>query len=100
MAIIGQRHHAEQHHEQHGKDLFGEAARRLLALAFQAPGEQRHEGGVEGALAEQAPEQVGKAERHHEGVGDRPGAQHRGHEHVAHESEHPARHGEPADGGS
>jgi hypothetical protein len=73
---------------------------RLLALAFgEAPGEQRHEGGVEGALAEQAAEQVGKAEGDDEGVGDRPGAQSRRHEHVAHEAEDPARHGEPADGG-
>ena len=67
-AIDGQR---QDHEHQAGQRLLGEGAGGLLALALELLGEQRHERRVEGALAEQAAEQVGEAERHEEGVGHR-----------------------------
>ena len=85
---------------QSGKGLLGEGAGPLLsALAVKALGEQRNEGGVEGAFGEQAAEQIGDAEGDEEGVGDRPGAQHRGDQHVADETEHAAPDGHRPDSG-
>ncbi len=46
----------------------------------------RHEGDVEGPLAEDRAKMVRQPEGHHEGVGDRAGAHHGGHEHVAQEA--------------
>ena len=66
--------------------LLGERARGLLPFALQPLGKQRHEGRVESAFAEQAAEQVGKAERDVEGVRHPAGAEGPGEEDVAHES--------------
>ena len=59
----------QDHEHQAGKRLLREGAGGFLALALQALGEQGHERRVERALAKQPAEQVGKAERHEEGVG-------------------------------
>ena len=72
---LRRRDQQQQDEHQAGQRFLGECARRLAALALQALGEQRHEGGVEGALAEQAAEQVGKTEGDEEGVGHRAGAE-------------------------
>ena len=63
----------QEHEHEAGHRLLGEGARRLLALALQPLGKQRHERRVEGALAEQAAEQIGEAEGDEEGVGHRAG---------------------------
>ena len=88
----------KQRRQQAAQRLLSEAARFRLAVAFQRLGEQRHEGGIESALGEQTAEQVGEAEGDEEGIGDRPGAERGGDEHVAHEAEHAARCGGAADG--
>jgi hypothetical protein len=85
--------------EEHGERLLGEVSRRRLAIALVALCEQRHERGVERALAEQAAEEVGEAEGDDVGVGDRPGAEAGGDQDVAHEAEHAAHEREPADRG-
>ncbi len=59
----------------------------------------RHEGRGEGALGEDGAEMVGKPEGDEEGVGQRPRAQHRGHDHVADEAGEARDEGEPADRG-
>ena len=76
-----------------------EDQRGIAALALQLAREQRHEGGGEGAFREQAAEQVGQLERHDERVGDRPRAQHRRQDDVAHEADDAAQQREAADGG-
>ena len=70
--------HAE-HQREHGVDEALRAAR--LAGLFQ-PRVGRHEGDVEGALAEDRAEVVRQPEGHDEGVRDRSGAHHGGHHHV------------------
>ena len=72
------------------------AASRPFAL--ESLGEQRHEGGIERALAEQAAKQVGKAEGDEEGVGNRAAAEDGSDEDVAQEAEYAAQQGQAADG--
>ena len=81
-------------------DITCSAKRRadVAALALEAAGILGHEGGVEGALREQAAEQVGEALGDEEGVGRQPGAEGVGDEDVADEAEHPARQRVAADG--
>ena len=74
----------------------GEAAGGPGPSAASRPG-TRHEGGVERALAEQAAEQVGQFQGDEERIGHRPGAEHRGDQHVPGEAENAARHGPAAD---
>ena len=64
--------------------------RAVHAVGLDLLGEERHEGGVEGALGEQPAERVGKLEGGVEGVGDRPGAERGRHQHLAREAEHAA----------
>ena len=77
----------QQPGQQDGKDFDGEGACLGLAIAFDPLGEERHEGGVEGALGKERAEQVGKALGHEEGLGDRAGAQREGDELIAQEAE-------------
>ena len=90
---------SQDHEHQAGKRLLREGAGGFLALALQPLGEQGHERRVEGALAKQPAEQIGKAERHEEGVGHGTGAQHGSNQNIADEAEHAAEHGQAADGG-
>jgi hypothetical protein len=96
----GQRHETEQRHQEHGEDLFGEVARRLLALALQAPANSGTKAALNAPSPNRRRNRLGKRKATTKASATEPGAQHRGHEHVAHEAEDPARHGEPADGGS
>ena len=73
-------------------------ARHLPPLALQALGKQRHERRIERALAEQAAEQIGKAEGDEERVGHRAAAEDGGDEDIAQKAEHAAQQGEAADG--
>ena len=59
----------------------------------------RNEGRGKGAFGEDGAEMVGQPEGDEEGVGQRPGAQHRGHDHVANEAGEAGDEGEPADRG-
>ena len=68
---FGNRGQQQKDEHEAGQSFFRKLACGLAALAFQAPGEQRHEGRVESALAEQAAEKIGKSKRHEEGVGHR-----------------------------
>ena len=88
---LGEDGEDEQRRGEPGHRLLGEFPRRLLALALMELGEQRHEGGGEGALGEQSPEQVGDALRDEIGLRHRPGAERGGDEHVADEAEDAAR---------
>src|SRR5262249_55958380 len=69
-----------------------------VAFALQLAGELRDEGGVEGALREQAAEQVGEALGDEEGVGRQARTQGMGDQDVANEAEHAARQRIAADG--
>src|SRR3990172_11125802 len=60
--------------------------------------EQRDESLRKSALREQAAQQVGDLEGDEEGVGQQAGAEHPGDEEIARIAEHPAHHGEAADG--
>ena len=77
----------EQHREQHREGFLGEGAGRRLAALGQRRRGERHEGGAERALGEQAAEQVGQALRDKERVGDRPGAEDRRGQDVADKAE-------------
>jgi hypothetical protein len=92
----GQRQQARKQNRQR---LFGEGLGGDLATLFQTPREERHEGRVERPLGEQPAKQIGQPEGHEEGIGDRPGADHRGDQDVPHESENPAESGVAADRG-
>ena len=70
--------------------MFGEGARGGLPALLQTAGEERHEGGIEGALGEQAPEQVGQAEGDEERVRHRPGPDRRRDQNIAHKTQHAA----------
>jgi hypothetical protein len=74
-------------------------ARSKRIGSSERPGASRHEGGSEGALGEDGAEMVGKPESDEEGVGDRPGAQDRGHDHVADEAREARDERKPANGG-
>ena len=84
------RHHRER--------LPGEAPRLVLALALERAREQRHEGGVEGALGEQPAEEIGELEADEEAVGHRRGAEHARDHEVADEAQHARDQREGADG--
>ena len=91
----------EQHHlgrDQQGEDAVGEQARRIRPALGADARIGRHEGGAERALGEDGAEVIGQAERHQEGIGHRPGAEHRGHHHVAQEPGEPRHQGVAADG--
>ena len=60
----------------------------------------RHEGLAERALAQHAPEEIGNAESDVEGVGQRAHAEHRAHQHIAHEAGDARGQGQQGDGGS
>ena len=98
MAISAMIVSDQQDEHQAGHRLLGEPARRFAALALEPLGEQRHECRVERALAEQAAEQIGKAEGDEEGVGHRAAAEDGSNEDVAHKAEHAAQQGQAADG--
>ena len=87
----------QQHGAEYGGDLGGELHRRVPSVGRQPPREQRHEGRVEGALGEQAAEEIGELECDEEGVSDQPRADDVGDQHVAREAEHTADHGPAAD---
>jgi hypothetical protein len=95
----GGRRKSQQARQQHRQGLLAESPGGGLAVLLQAAREERHEGGVEGALAEQPAEQVGQAESHEKDVGDRPGAELVGDQDVAQETQHPADSGVAADRG-
>ncbi len=94
-----QRRERQQDRNQRRLRLARELQRRRPAAIVQRAGEQRHEGLVEGALGEQAAEEVGQLERDEEGVGHRPGAGDGGDHHVAGEAGDAAQQGEAADRG-
>ena len=80
-----------------GERLSGEGARRFEPVGVHAPGKERDEGRIEGAFGEQASKHVRHAEGDEEGIGHERGAEHRGNQHVAHETEHAAQDGHRAD---
>ena len=96
---LDQNREDDQRTKQYGERLLGEGLGGAVALGLEAAREQRHEGGRQGALGGQPAEQVGEAEGDDEGLGDRPGAEHRGDQDVAHETQHAARHGVATDRG-
>ena len=71
---------------------------RGTAAARAQPGEQRHERGAEGALGEQAAQEVGELQADEERIGHRAGAQRRGDQQVAHEAGDARQRREPAHG--
>ena len=75
MKISPTRTKSEQRREQHRERILGKGAGGVLAVLGHGAGEQRHEGGAEGALGEQAAEQVRQALRDEERVRHRPGAE-------------------------
>ena len=89
----------EERRGERGERFFGETARLGDAVGLMDLGEERHEGRGEGAFGEEAAEEIGKALGDEEGLGDRPGAERGGDEHVADEAENAARRRRPADGG-
>ena len=101
---LAQDHHAGQHQRQHRQGLAREPGRGGRPLGGAEPAVERHEGGGEGALGEQAAQEVGELQADEEGVGDRPGAQCRSDQEVAREAgdarergEAPHRQGRAAD---
>ena len=95
----GECREGDQNQHQPGHRFFGEGARRVLALAFKALGEQRDERRVECTLAEQSPEEVRKPECDVEGVGHPSRAKCGCEQDVADEAQDAAQHGETADSG-
>ena len=61
--------------QQHGERVLGEGARGVAAVGRDHAGEERHEGGAEGALGKERAEQVGQAKGDEERIGDRACAQ-------------------------
>ena len=55
----------------------------------------RHEGGVEGAFGEDGAEMIGQPQRDEEGIGHRPGAEHRGQHDVADKAGDPRQQRQP-----
>ena len=93
------RREQRQLHDQHqGEDPVGEELRRRRPVRLTGRRVGRHEGGVEGALAEDGAEVVRQAQRHDEGVGDRADAHHGGDDDVADESCDPGDERPAADG--
>ena len=88
----------DERREQAGEGVLREAHRELPPFLRDHAGEQRHEGGAEGAFREQSSEQVGQAEGDEEGVARRTGAERGSREYLAHEAQDTADHGVTADG--
>ncbi len=63
--------------QQQGENAVGKQAGPLRTPLLAQARIGRHKGGVEGALGEDGAEMIGQPQRHEEGVGGRPGAQHR-----------------------
>jgi hypothetical protein len=84
--------------EQAGEGVLREAHRVFAAFLRDHAGEQRHEGGAEGAFGEQRAEQVRQAEGDEEGVAGGAGAERRRGEDFPNEAQHAADHGVAADG--
>ena len=70
--------------------LFGEDPGAIAAAFLQGARKQGHEAGREGALGDQAAEQVGKAKGDEKGVGDRAGTEQRRDQDIAREAENAA----------
>ena len=85
----------ERHQRGHA---FGQLLGDLRPLHREGAREGRHESGIEGALAKQAPKEVRQLQGDEEGVGKRAGAKHGGDQHVPGEAQNPADHGPAADG--
>ena len=81
----------EIEHNQSGGDLVGEQFGGGKPSLLESARVSRNEGGGEGALGEDGAEMIGQPESDEEGVGDRPGAEDRGHHHVADEAARGAR---------
>ena len=86
-----------QHHHQQAEGRVGEGEGIGAPTPLHQAGEDRHEARVEGALGEQAAEEVRQLEGDEKGIGDRPRAQHGRHQDVADQAEHAARHGVATD---
>ena len=99
MPISARTRDDHQQRGERGQRFGGETEGGLLALALMGAGEERHEGRGEGAFGEEAAEEIGQALGDEEGIGDRPGAERGGDEHVADEAEDAAGRGGAADGG-
>ena len=84
----GQRRQQDQEGQQDGQHFFGEPRCRRLALAFQPAGKQRNEGSVECSFGKQPAKQIWKPERNHKCIGNQPGSNDAGHEHVANKAQH------------
>ena len=97
---------SERNRQQH--DLAGEQQREDAVGEQLAPDQRRpsladarigrHEGGVEGAFGEDRAEMIGQPQRDEEGIGDRPGAEHRRQHDVAHEAGDARQQRQAADG--
>ena len=101
--------HRRKHHAEHGdgaqrgrhgaEHLFAEAAHRDGAVLVANAHRHRHEGGIERAFGEQAPEQVRNLQRREISVRQRARAQHGSDAGIAQEAEQARRQGGGADGG-
>ena len=76
-----------------------QVARGIVAAARLVLGQDGHEGLGEGALGEQAAQQVGQLEGDEKGIGGDPGAEGAGDDGIAHEAENARDQGHAAYGG-
>jgi hypothetical protein len=91
--IDGGRWERQPDHREHagreqrrGQHLAKEATGAGLALRLPDAQPQRHESGVERALGQQSPEEIGGLQHREERIGEDAGAEHRCDAHVANES--------------
>ena len=94
-----ERERDEVEHDQRSGDLVGEELRRRQTSLLEGARISRHEGRGEGTFGEDGAEMVGQPESDEEGIGHRPGAEDRGHDHVADEAGEARDEREPANGG-
>ncbi len=84
-----ERGHGAQHQDRGPEERSEQALEIGTRTRDQVVAQHRHHRGREGPLAQEAAEDVGDPEGDEERVGHRPGAERAGHDHVAHEAEHP-----------
>ena len=89
----------QQHPRQRCGHCGNQHARGGITMLGLGSGQHRHERLAESALGKQAPQQIGDAKCHIEGIGQRVGAKHRGHQEVAHQARHAGGQGQEGDGG-
>ena len=97
-----QQRYRQQHHvdgDESGGDLIGEQLGGRQTRFLQRARIGRHKGSGEGTLGEDGPEMVWQTESDEERIGDGPGAEDRGHDHIPDKAREARDEREPADGG-